>query len=48
MRTVNVRVAKAVVQQLEALKHPGQSLGGVIEELLQHVKACDKASKPNS
>lgn len=40
--TINVRVGRTVVERLETLKHPGQSLGGVIEELLQHVLSCTK------
>jgi hypothetical protein len=43
---VGIKVSSEVKMQLDALKHPGQSLGGVIQELLQHVQACDRAPKP--
>lgn len=32
----------AVLQQLQERKHPGQSIGGVVEELLQRLQICEK------
>ena len=43
---IGIKVSTEVKTQLDALKHPGQTVGGVIEELLQHVKGCDRVSKP--
>ena len=43
---VGIKVSSEVWKQLVALRHPGQSLGGVIEELLQHVAQCQKVFKP--
>lgn len=36
-----VYVSKALKKRLDALKHKGQSLGGVIEELLDKVETMD-------
>ena len=41
-----VKLEKTVIEELEKLKHPGQTLNGVIQELLG--KAGDNASKNNS
>ena len=38
-----VKLEKEVIAKLEALKHPGQTLNGVIQELLQLVQ--DKAKE---
>lgn len=40
VRTINVRVKPEVKESLEQLRRPGQSLGGVIEELVNTAKTA--------
>ena len=42
---IGIKVSTEVKEQLDARKHPGQTVGGVIEELLEHVKFCGRISR---
>jgi predicted CopG family antitoxin len=51
MRRVNfkqVNVSEELLEQLKSMRHPGQTVAGVIQELLDHSKVRFIATKSNA